>query len=220
MDFQNYAYLYSKSQQNQSVFQRKDGSRMKKIIAINGSPSTAGNTYFLLSELGKEIKKNGISFEIINLQEALQELRIPYCVCCSSPCNQSCYKGTKMDAVLQTCQEADGIIFGSPVYFGSMSAQLKCFFDKTRDARGKKAFLGKPCCAVSVGATKYGGQQSTLRSIQDCCMVLGFSIVTDADEEFGCGHFGLSAQKPACEDAYALSRIPVLAKRMCREVLK
>lgn len=193
---------------------------MKKIIAINGSPNANGNTYELLSRLGAEIEKNGVSFELITIQEALSDLKIPYCVCCSSPCNQSCYQGTKMEAVLQKCMEADGIIFGSPVYFGSMSAQLKCFFDKTRDARGKKAFLGKPACAVSVGATKYGGQQSTLRSIQDCCMVLGFSIVTDAEEEFGCGHFGLSAQKPACEDAYALARIPVLAKRMCREVLK
>ncbi|MBQ7951193.1 MAG: flavodoxin family protein [Clostridia bacterium] len=193
---------------------------MKKIIGINASPNCDGNTAFLLNQMGKEIQKNGVSFEVIHIGEALLELKLPFCVCCSSPCNQSCYKGTKMETVLQKCAEADGIVFGSPVYFGSMSAQLKCFFDKTRDARAKKVFLGKPACAISVGATKYGGQQSTLRAIQDCCMVLGFSIVTDADEEYGCGHFGLSAQKPACEDVYALNRIPVLAKRMCREVLK
>ena len=192
---------------------------MKKIVAINGSPNANGNTYGLLSLLGAEIEKNNISYEMINIGEALSELKLPFCVCCSSPCNQSCYKGTKMETVLQKCAEADGIIFGSPVYFGSMSAQLKCFFDKTRDARAKKAFLGKPACAVSVGATKYGGQQSTLRAIQDCCMVLGFSIVTDADES-GCGHFGLSAQRPASEDSYALGRISALAKRMCTEVLK
>ena len=178
---------------------------MKKIIGINASPNCDGKTAFLLHEMGKEIEKNGVSFEMIHIGEALLELKLPFCVCCSSPCNQSCYKGTKME---------------SPVYFGSMSAQLKCFFDKTRDARAKKVFLGKPACAISVGATKYGGQQSTLRSIQDCCMVLGFSIVTDADEDYGCGHFGLSAQKPACDDTYAINRIPVLAKRMCREVLK
>lgn len=193
---------------------------MKKIIAINGSPNSSGNTAWLLEELGKEIIEDGVSFEIIHLGEALSQLELPYCVCCSSPCNQSCYKGTHFEEVLEKCINADGIIFGSPVYFGTMSAQLKCFFDKTRDARAKKAFVGKPACAVSVGATKYGGQQSTLRAIQDCCMVLGFTVVTDADAELGCGHFGLSAHRPSMEDDYAKSRIPFLAKRMCKEVLK
>ena len=192
---------------------------MKKILAINGSPHSNGDTYYLLSCLGQEIEKNGVSFEIINLQNALSQLKIPYCICCSSPCNRSCYAGTLMEEVLKKCSDADGIIFGSPVYFGSMSAQLKCFFDKTRDWRAKKAFVGKPACAISVGATKYGGQQSTLRAIQDCCMVLGFTIVTDADDELGCGHFGLSAQRPAKDDSYATGRIPVLGKRMCKEVL-
>lgn len=193
---------------------------MKKIIAVNGSPNSQGNTAYLLRQLGKEIEKEGILFEILNIQDALSQLKIPYCVCCSSPCNRSCYQGTALETMLNQCMEADGMIFASPVYFGTMSAQLKCFFDKTRDARSKKAFLGKPACAVSVGATKYGGQQSTLRAIQDCCMVLGFSIVTDADSDLGCGHFGLSAQKPAQEDAYAAARIPVLAKRLCNEIQK
>ena len=192
---------------------------MKKIIAINGSPNPNGNTNYLLSLLGEEIKKKGVTFEIIHIGNELSQLPIPYCVCCSSPCNRSCYAGTSFEKIMNSIMEANGLIFASPVYFGSMSAQLKCFFDKTRDARAKKAFLGKPACAVSVGATKYGGQQSTLRSIQDCCMVLGFSIVTDADES-GCGHFGLSAQRPAAQDTYALGRIPVLANRMCQEVLK
>ena len=192
---------------------------MKKIIAINASPNTNGNTAFLLSQMGEEIKKHGISFEMIHIGKELEQLKLPYCICCSSPCNRSCYLGTSFEEAMNKTMDADGVIFASPVYFGSMSAQLKCFFDKTRDARAKKAFMGKPACAVSVGATKYGGQQSTLRAIQDCCMVLGFSIVTDADES-GCGHFGLSAQRPANEDQYALTRIPVLARRMCQEVLK
>ncbi|MBE7018305.1 MAG: flavodoxin family protein [Ruminococcaceae bacterium] len=192
---------------------------MKKIIAINASPNMNGNTAHLLSLLGEEIKKQNVSYEIIHIGEELGKLNLPYCICCSSPCNRSCYLGTSFEEAMNKTMDADGVIFASPVYFGTMSAQLKCFFDKTRDARAKKAFMGKPACAVSVGATKYGGQQSTIRAIQDCCMVLGFSIVTDADET-GCGHFGLSAQRPSCEDQYALARIPVLAKRMCREVLK
>lgn len=193
---------------------------MKKIVAVNGSPNPDGNVFYLLSEMGKIIEAEGVAFEILNLEKALSKLKVPFCNACSTPCNQSCYQGTEFEELLNQCTRADGVIFGSPVYFGTMSAQLKCFFDKTRIARAEKAFAEKPACAVSVGATKYGGQQSTLRAIQDCCMVLGFTVVTDALAEGGCGHFGLSAQRPACDDAYAAARIPVLAKRMCKEVLK
>ena len=188
-----------------------------KILALNGSHNNEGNTAYLLNKILGYFRPEDT--ELINVYEAVTDAKYPFCVNCSTPCSKQCYKGTKLEELYNKVTEADFVIIGSPVYFGSMSAQLKCFFDKTRDARAKKAFMGKPACAVSVGATKYGGQQSTLRAIQDCCMVLGFSIVTDADES-GCGHFGLSAQRPANEDQYALTRIPVLARRMCQEVLK
>jgi len=40
---------------------------------------------------------------------------------------------------------------GSPVYFGSVSAQLKAFFDKTRKLRSEKALYNKFACGVTVG---------------------------------------------------------------------
>ena len=72
-------------------------------------------------------------------------------------------------------KRADFVVLGSPVYFGSMTGQMKCFFDKTRNARVIK-WLGKPMAAVTVGASKYGGQERTLEHIHSCVLVSGMTL--------------------------------------------
>jgi multimeric flavodoxin WrbA len=189
-----------------------------KIVAINGSPNLNGNTYYLLKKMGEIITEDGIEFEIIHLNPSLLSLKNPFCVACSNPCNKSCYKNTDFEILMDKATKADGIIFGSPVYFGSMSAQLKAFFDKSRSQRADKSFLSKPACAVTVGASKYGGQETTTRAIHDCAMVLGMNIINDGFLEFDCGHFGVNAQRPSEKDEFANTRLISAAKRMIEEI--
>lgn len=179
------------------------------ILAINGSPNKDGNTAFLLKEVLKHCE--GSETEIINLQEAITSAKVPFCVSCSNPCDKRCYKGTLLETVFEKVDRADFVIFGSPVYFGSMSAQLKVFFDKTRAIRGEKRWLGKPMAAVSVGASKFGGQERTIDHIQSCCLVHGMNIFGNGSE-LVMGHFGVSAQRPAMEDENAIKQCESLAK--------
>lgn len=179
------------------------------ILAINGSPAKDGNTAFLLNEILSHC--SGAACELINVHEAVISAKSPFCVTCSTPCNKSCYKKTKLDELYNKVDRADFVIIGSPVYFGSMSAQLKTFFDKTRAVRGEKRWLGKPMAAVSVGATKYGGQERTIEHIQSCALVLGMHIFGNGSQ-LGMGHFGVSAQRPSCEDEYAINQCRSLAK--------
>ncbi len=109
------------------------------------------------------------------------------------------------------------MLFGSPVYFGSMTGQLKCLFDKTRDARSRKAWKGKKCAAVSVGASKYGGQERTVEAIHSCALVSGMTVIGNSSE-LGMGHFGLSAQRPAQSDEYAIAQAKSLAERIMAEL--
>lgn len=179
------------------------------ILALNGSPSKDGNTAFLLNEVLRHCKD--CETEIIDVNEAVSSAKTPFCVSCSNPCTKSCYKGTLLEEVYEKVEKADFVIFGSPVYFGSMSAQLKAFFDKTRAIRGEKAWLGKPAAAVSVGASKYGGQERTIDHIHSCCLVLGMNIIGNGSE-INMGHFGVSAHRPAKEDEYAVKQCESLAK--------
>lgn len=181
------------------------------IVAINGSPNKDGNTAFLLKEILSNCK--GAEKELININEVMLDTKTPFCVNCSSPCDKRCYAGTELSRTFDKITKADFVLFGSPVYFGSMTAQLKAFFDKTRAVRGEKAWLNKPVACVSVGASKFGGEERTIDHIQSCALVLGMKIIGNGSE-LGMGHFGVSAQSPAKDDENAIKQCKSLANAM------
>ena len=184
------------------------------ILAINGSPNKDGDTAFLLKEILSQCK--GCETEIISAGEVVNSAKMPFCISCSSPCDKRCYKGTALEETFKKVEKADFIIFGSPVYFGSMTAQLKAFFDKTRAIRGEKCWLSKPVAAVSVGASKYGGQERTVDHIHSCALVHGMKVIGNSSE-IGMGHFGVSAQRPAKNDEYALKQCESLANAIIKK---
>lgn len=179
------------------------------ILAINGSPNQDGNCAFLLKEILSHIED--IETELVNVHKAVSSAKWPFCTVCSNPCEKKCYTGTELEELYKKVEKADFVIFASPVYFGGMSGQLKTFFDKTRAIRGEKRWLGKPMAAVSVGATKYGGQERTINQIQSCALVLGMTVLGNSSSEL-MGHFGVSAQRPAKEDDYAIKQCENIAK--------
>ncbi len=190
------------------------------VVGLNGSPNRDGNTMWLLNELKTHIEELGGEFEIIDVQKAVMDCKHPFCMDCVDPCNQNCYKGTKLEEAYDKITKADAIVVGSPVYFGTVSGQLKCFFDKTRNIRAQKKWIGKIAAAVTVGASKYGGQERTADTIQTMLMVHGFDIINDGFEDFDAGHFGVNAQEPANEDRYAIKRTKVLAHRIVDSIKK
>lgn len=103
----------------------------KKIIIISGSPKKNGNTATLVKwfEEGARSAKTGI--EIINA--ASLKSRIKGCAACRA-CQKRREYGCVMDdevaGVLKKMAEADIIVMATPLYFFSMSAQLKTIFDR------------------------------------------------------------------------------------------
>jgi len=185
-----------------------------KFVAINGSPKKDGNTAFLLQKGLEQLQQLGAEVEIIHALDVLKSMKVPFCTACSSPCQGACVKGTLMENALNTLREADGLLIGSPVYFGSVSGELKAFWDKTRCLRGEKALLNVPGGAVSVGASRFGGQEGTLRAIHEMMLVQGMTVIGDGQRVHDCGHYGVAAHQPAWEDQSALERTIIMAKRL------
>ncbi|NLW44342.1 MAG: flavodoxin family protein [Syntrophomonadaceae bacterium] len=184
------------------------------IIGINGSPNKEGNTSVLLGEALKVCTEMGAEVELIRCSEALKGLKAPFCTHCQSPCQSRCAEGKPLEKALQSLGRADGIIIGSPVYFGTVSGQLKAFWDKTRSLRSGKRLLNVVGGAIAVGGSPYGGQETAVQAIHHMMLVHGMLVVGDGYIDDDCGHLGAMANRPALEDVHALERVEVLAKRV------
>ncbi len=184
------------------------------FVVINGSPHHDGNTMFLLNKGLAELEFLGGKVETIHAADILRNLPVPFCTACSSPCQGKCSEGTRLAEVLHILRKADGLLLGSPVYFGTISAQLKAFWDKIRCLRTEKSLLNVVGGAVAVGASRFGGQEGTLSTMQQMMLVQGMTLVGGGQKEFDCGHYGVAAQRPVQEDAAAQERIVILARRL------
>ena len=189
------------------------------ILAINGSPNRGGNTAFLLQTVLDAAGEEGVEGRLVHIMDAVKGQKIPFCLACSSPCKEACHdKDAGLKEACDLLEGAAAVVLGSPVYFGTVSAQLKAFWDKTRAVRTRRSLVGKPAAAVSVGAARFGGQETTLKALHDMLLVQGMGIVGEGMEDADAGHQGVCAQKPAEEDAYAVERARILGRRLAREV--
>lgn len=184
------------------------------IIGLNGSPDKKGNTVRLLEEALKAAQEQGAKTELIHAMDVLKDCKTPFCVVCSNPCSGICYQETGVEKLFDLFKKADGILLGSPVYFGTVSAQLKAIWDKTRKLRGEKVLLNVVGGAITVGASRFGGQETTMKAMIDMMMVQGMLIIGDGDKDFDCGHQGAGAQRPAEDDQFGLKRAYIMGKRI------
>ncbi|HBQ26277.1 MAG TPA: flavodoxin family protein [Syntrophomonas sp.] len=184
------------------------------IVAINGSPNNEGNTSFLLNQALEECTTRGADTEFLFCREIFKDQRNPFCMACSSPCPGKCYKNKELANAYELISRADGLILGSPVYFGTVSAQLKAFFDKSRALRTEKKLLNVVGGAITSGGSRFGGQEATIRALHDIMLAHGMIIIGDGHHEDDCGHTGAAAQHPAQEDDNAIKRSRILGKRI------
>lgn len=184
------------------------------ILGLNGSPQKEGNTVNLLNKALEAASELGAETGILHIADALKGSKTPFCINCSPICEGACAKGNKLGEAFDLLRQADGLIIGSPVYFGTVSAQLKGFWDKTRALRKDKALMNVVGGAVTVGASRFGGQETTARAIHDMMLVQGMTIIGDGYIEDDAGHHGVCAQRPSSEDQVGLTRAGIMGRRV------
>jgi len=84
--------------------------------------------------------------------------------------------------------EADAVIAGSPVYFGTMSAQLKKVFDDFIPMR--KQMEDKIGAAFATSGYHTGGKETTMLSIIQALLIYGMVIA--GDPMSASGHYGVA----------------------------
>jgi len=120
------------------------------VVAVNASPHAGiGNTAMMLEMFRGPLAEAGFELEVINLSEK----RIEYCLGCGLCLEKGkCWRGDDHAGVVQRLLEADGIILACPVYFMSVTGQMKTFLDRSLAYGHKPRPTWKPGLAVSVAA--------------------------------------------------------------------
>ena len=99
-----------------------------KVLILSGSPRKGGNTEILCARFAEGARGAGHEVETIRVCEK----DIHFCTGCDS-CIKSgrCVYKDDMDGIRDMMMSADVLVFSSPVYFYTISAQIKALIDRT-----------------------------------------------------------------------------------------
>jgi multimeric flavodoxin WrbA len=122
-----------------------------KVVAFNGSPRVNGNTAQGIKMVFKELEKEGITTELIQLGGR----KVFGCLACGKCWDKQDRRCVRQDdeinSFIQKIEEADGIIIGSPTYFSNVSTEVKALIDRAgfvNKANGGSVLRGKVGAAV------------------------------------------------------------------------
>lgn len=178
-----------------------------KITGISGSPNIGGNNEKIIDLALGIAKEKGYQTEKL----FLSKLKVLPCTDCGT-CRKAkeCSIDDDMQEIYETLEKSDAFIVASPVFFGSISAQLKALFDRTILLR-RNGFLlkGKVGGAMAVGGSRNGGQEFAINAIHAWMHIHGMLVVGDM------AHFGGIVVKPIETDEVGLKTVKDTVNMVC-----
>ena len=133
-----------------------------KTVGIVGSPRI-GNTSFLVKEALNILQHEGIDTELVHLK-GKQISPCEGCLRCKK--EMKCMiEGDDFEPIFQKMKEADGIILGSPVYFGSATPQLVSLLDRSAYVQRNRGELFSGKIGGPIVVARRAGHNFTLAQL-------------------------------------------------------
>ena len=124
-----------------------------KVLLLNGSPNEAGCTFTALKEIAQTLAVFHIDSEILQLGKQPNRDCIG-CGACGSRNGVCVFEDDAVNELIGKAAEADGFVFGSPVYYAHANGRVLSVLDRAFYAGGS-AFTHTPGAAV-VSARRAG----------------------------------------------------------------
>lgn len=145
-----------------------------KVLLINGSPRQHGNTNRALEEVAKQLQSQGIESEIVWI--GTQPVR--ECIACGK-CKEKglgkcIFDDDVCNKIIQKMNESDGLVVGSPVYYGTPTGSILSILHRMCYAGTK--LEGKPAAAVTV--CRRGGATAAYQTLLMPFLMMNMPIVT------------------------------------------
>ncbi len=142
-----------------------------RILGISGSPRKAATDFVVRKALEYAKNKYKIKTDYFHFYGK----KINFCLHCDYciRTKKGCIQKDDMVEVYAELEEADAMLFGTPVYNGTLSGQLKTLFDRCRAlvAKNPKALKNKVGAGIAVGGDRLGGQELALLTIHSFLLI-------------------------------------------------
>ena len=150
------------------------GGLIMKILTIMGSPHN-GNTLEIINNIESKFSEyKDVDFEIIHLKDV--ELKpCMGCFVCFIKGDDSCPLKDDKSEIFKKMDEADGVIFASPVYSMHVSYLMKLFIDRFSCTFHRPRYFGK--YAISVAVAGNIGLKETSNYLKMVAKSWGFDYI-------------------------------------------
>ncbi len=178
-----------------------------KVVAFNGSPREDGNTTILINHVFRELEKEGVEIELVQLSGK----KIHGCITCFKCFETKDQRCAVKDDFANECIEkmikAEGIILGSPVYFTDVTAEMKALIDRAGFVSMANGGMYRNKVGAAVVAVRRSGAVHTLDTLSHFFLAGQMIIV-------GRG-IGVGKDKREVEkDEEGIQSVKVLGQRM------
>ena len=145
---------------------------MSKVILLNGSPRADGCTATALDEMVKVFSEEGIETEVIQVGSK----SIRGCIACNyCETHGHCVFNDLVTEVSAKFEKADGLVVGSPVYYGSPNGTIISFMDRLFYSAQFDTHLKVGAAVVSA---RRGGNSASFDVLNKYFSISGMPIAT------------------------------------------
>lgn len=181
-----------------------------RVLCVNGSPREKGNTHLMLQRVAGHLAKTGCEIDEAHL-ETLGVAPCRACMICTEVRDGRCHgHDDGCNGLLERSRAADVILLGSPVYFGSVTGQIKAYMDRVGFvSRFADKFLARKIGAAVVPARR-AGELFTFSQLNMWFLING--MIVPGSSYWNVGH-GL-AEADILKDQEAMTTLDDLAKNI------
>ena len=158
-----------------------------KVVAFNGSARQDGNTAILIRTVFKELEKEGIQTELIQLSGKTIH-GCTACYQCFVNKNQRCaMNDDDVNEYIGKMREADGIILASPTYFADCSALMKALIERSGMTARANDDLFKRKVGAAVVAVRRAGAMHAFNTLNHFFTISQMIVVGSSYWNIGIG---------------------------------
>ena len=135
------------------------------VVAFNGSGRKDGNTAILLNAVMEELAEEGIATELVQLAGH----QVPGCTGCRrcfERVDKRCaVEGDMVNECIEKMIRADGVLLGSPVYYGDLTAGMKALIERSGFVARANGDLFRRKAGAAVVSVRRAGAMHAFDSI-------------------------------------------------------